>query len=140
LAIVQTRLARPPGGSTVFPHGDVYLAQGSETGNVSETSLFQPDSRSSTGPIDTWQYREAVLITNCTSIGTGGATLAVKLYACDSLGNRTGAALITKSITATGSTRDAVTAPIGNYIDVTTTITSQTGGTTTCEVELQLKT
>ena len=118
-------------GITPVPFGTFYRSASTSSGvNVSETSITT---------IDVTDMTEAVLLVNATSIGTT-ATLTIKVYQLDQAGARyPDAAIISRAITSASKTRDTIATPLGNKLEITYTITGQTGGTTTFIAELQLK-
>ncbi len=129
MAIVKTGDPKEPAGSTVFPHGSSFIAEGSETAVVAETSL---------GIYDSSEIKELVLLSNCTAIGGTGPSLVFRVYNLDTVGTRIGTALITNTHSATGTQRATATI-VGNKIEVTKQL-SGTTPTATARVELQTKT
>jgi len=147
MAIVQTQNGKSAAGGTVLHYGANWTASGSEPSTVSETSLFQNPGGSAAGPLDVSNFEEGVILVNVTAISGAAATLTIKVYAVDSAGTRY-TALVTRTVTATGASRDIVpvpqqnpgsTGPMGNFIEVTKTFTGTTP-TCTATVELQVKT
>ncbi len=146
--ITQQASGRGASGFTSIGYGDNWFASGTESAAASETSLFVPVNGSATGPIDVSKYHEAILLVNATAVSGTSPSYVVKVYACDSQGARY-TALVTRTITGTGASRDIIpvpggsppgpAGPLGNFIEVTTTLTG-TSPSVTATIELQLKT
>jgi hypothetical protein len=134
---------------TRTPSGRI-IYTGSFGANEAETQVDQ---------IDVSPYRSIVLA--CRSSAWSSVTVTIKIYAADSLGNRSTNPIITKTITANANTLDvisemggsttnavwptaSVTAgqviePFGNTIVITETAASFVSGTNTLSVELLMK-
>lgn len=130
MPVAKTSDERRPSGTTTFPDGGFWRAEGSETAVVAETSL---------GFIHTSRFKEAILLINVTAIGGTGPSFTVRVYQVDQKDVRIGTALVSPAASTVSTSRTVVTAPIGNHVE----ITKQLAGTTptvTANIELQLKT
>ncbi len=121
--------AKDPAGTTVFAHGTSYRADGTLSAVTAETSLVI---------LDASEFDNAVLIVDLGAI-TGGGNFIVKVYNVDMFNQRAGAAVATSTQAAAGVSRTAISAPIGNFLEVTFELTGTTPTATIDGIELQLK-